>query len=258
MPQTVEELQAEIARRDEQIRATTAKLQAHERIVRELGDAVERDAYGNPVGILKEPAPSATPTGMSGHPFAAFQSLAPEGWDPKQVDAYFNQLLAQQGFLTTTQWQQREAILQQGSQRYTTDSLKLYDHIRRAEAQYPWLGKSEDPNYKKTVEVLRAQGYAAPVGEPKGWLDYSWNDIEGLGKAARIAQAEMVLAEKSEAESKAKAEAAQQAGNLTETPAASGTGSTPTPPDFSKMEKTEDILAALDQAIPATPLPGAR
>lgn len=259
---TEQEFQAALAQRDEQIRALSGKLGAHERIVKELGDSVERDAYGNPVRLVVEqttPPGARSPGGTAppyGHPFAPFQSLAPEGWTTQQVDDYFSKLLGQQGYLTQAQYQQREAMIQQSANTYTTNSLKLYDHIQRTQTQYPWLSKPEDPAYKKTIEILRSQGYAVPQGDAKTWLDYSWNDIEGLGKAARMADTEIFREQQAAANAQASGQGAQGAAQL----AAGGAGGAgPGAAPISKVHELigqqasmDAVAGALDQAVGAT------
>lgn len=87
--------------------------------------------------------------------------------------------------------------------------------IRDAQGQYKDLGNFESPLAKKTMELLQKDGYAQPrmvngvPKQPSSWTDFVYERPDALSRVARVAQAELMLAEKETAAANA---TAQQAG----------------------------------------------
>lgn len=246
---TIEELQAELAKRDEQIRGLSTRVQARDKVLKELGDAVEYDVYGNPMTIRveAEPAPRPASSAHGRHVLAAH--LGDEG-DYSDVDAYYQALIAKQGYLTMAQSQQRENALRQ----------EFYDNLdfreRMAETMshesYQGLKAWDNPMSVKMREIMLKDHYAVPKPgvEPKTWRDYQYQDPETFGKVARMARAELQLEKEAQAASAAAAAAAAAAGNLAVGPA-TGSTSTPGKPNFEGMKSADEVIAALDQAVVA-------
>ena len=243
---TVEELQAELSKRDEQIRGLSTKLQAHERVVKELGDAVERDAYGNPVSIRTEPErPTATPkpTTANGHPLTSFLG---EG-DYGPVDQYYQGLFEKQGYLTQKQLDQRDTALRQEMM----GNLHLFRALDKtlANKDYAELGKYDSDLSKRTATVLQQNGWGKPLEGSDAWDKWQYGSTDALRIAADIAGAQLYKEAQAAAASTAKANEAQAATGLSPAPTATGGAGTPSgKPDFSSMKTPEEIITALDQA----------
>ena len=250
---TVEELQAELAKRDEQIRGLSTKLQAHERVVKDFGDAVERDAYGNPVRIRteEEPPPRTTPAVKSnGHPLTSFLG---EG-DYGPVDQYYQGLFEKQGYLTKTQLDQRDASLRQEMM----GNLHLFRALDKtlANKDYAELGKYDSDLSKRTATVLQQNGWGKPLEGSDAWDKWQYGSTDALRIAADIAGAQLykeaqaaAASTAAAAASTAKANEAQAATGLSPAPTATGGAGTPSgKPDFSSMKTPEEIITALDQA----------
>lgn len=230
------------------------RLRAWDNIKTQLGESLEFDQYGNPVNLVVDNGSSvqkdkkAPSSYNDANPWGFLEQYAPEGWTPQTIDDYYSRLLQSQGYLTVKQYGDREKALQAYGEDYAWNCLKVYDNIRKAEAKYPWLSQPEDPKFKRTIAVIQSQGYGKPTQESKGWLDYSWNDLDGLAKAARMANSEIDTEEKERKGSQEEAQANQSASRIGE-PHASGSGSAngaPEKPNFESMER-EQILDALDK-----------
>lgn len=237
----------ELAQLKQQVEALTKQVQGVAAERNELKQKLQQAEQGR--------APmTASPGGYSSHPFAGVfedPSVA-DTWLKSQVNALFEQ----QGFVSQHQLNQ---LIQQ-SQTQTSQQfdaainqyIRLYHGLQETLGQqdYAGLKKWDDPLAKKTREIAEAQGWAKFAPEAKDWLSGTYNDVQGLSKAARMARAEMAIEEKTQAESQAKAQEVQNAAQLGASPA---TGSTPagsSKPDFASLGTTEEVLNALDQATP--------
>lgn len=253
---TVEELQAELSKRDEQIRGLSTKLQAHEKVVKDLGDAVERDAWGNPVSIRTEEPTVNT----NGHPFANVfddPSIA-DSWLKQQTEALFKA----QGFVTN---QQLDTLIKQAQgaayQMARGDAMlwRNFDKMVAREKQgkdgKPYKPYSDLDNYgsdfaKRTAKILQDKRWGEPMNEKAGSFATDWRyaDMQALEWAADLARLEMANEAPVVAASAASAEGAQAAAALSPTPGTSSATPATTRPDFSKMATPEEITAALDAA----------
>lgn len=262
MAPTVEELQAELDKRDAQIRGLSTKLQSHERITKELGDAVERDAYGNPVGIRREldRLPGA---GMIGHPFASVLENpgAADTWLKEQAMALF----AQQGFVTNAQM---KTLLQEAQshayQMARGDAMlwRNYDRLVSTEKLgkdgkptklYADLTKYDSPYAKTVARILQEKRWGEPMHDKAADFatDWRYSDMKSLEWASDLARMELENAAVATAASTTAATTAQAADALTGSTGAGGGAGAAAKPDFAAMKSTEEVLAALDNALPA-------
>lgn len=263
---TIEELQAELAKRDEQIRGISTKLAANERIVKELGEAVERDAYGNPMRIVAEEEPTVTspppPTGTPGNPWTPLASYVPE-FNPQNAEAYyqqqFNALLAKQGYVTTAQ---ANALVQQAITTVNGNAAvwRMHDRLT-AQESYKSLTDVKSPLYERTAKVLQERRLGAPLqadpitGEPlTGPVPFDrwqFRDLEALRFGADYASMELEKEAKAAEAAKASATVAQQAGNLSPTPQATGGAAAPagTPDLTTSVTPGGEISPELAEAI---------
>ena len=244
---TVEELQAELSKRDEQIRGLSTKLQAHERVVKDLGDAVERDSYGNPVRILTEDLTPKPVVKSNGHPFTTHIG---EG-DYSDVDAYYQGLVEKQGYLTTKQMEARETAIRQELRGEMMGNIHLFRSLDKtlAHKDYADLGDYKSPRAQRTAQVLQQNGWGKPLEGADSWDRWQYGSSEAFRIAADIAQSQLDREAKAAAASTGNAADAQAAAALSATP---GSGATVVPgvkPDFGTMKTPEEIEAALDKSL---------
>jgi len=263
---TVEELQAELAKRDEQIRGLSTKFQAHEKFVKELGEGVERDTWGNPVSLRKEPAPAMTPSPTS-HPFATVfedPSVA-DTWLKQQAEALFKA----QGFVTNQQLQSLIQTAQRGAYEMARGDALLWRNFDKLVSRervgadgkparpYADLGKYDSDFSKRVAKTLQEKRWGEPMHEKAASFDTDWrySDMQALEWAADLARLEMANEAPAAAASAAAAAGAQAAAGLSPTPAPGPGAATGTRPDFSTLATPEEITAALDAATPAGATP---
>lgn len=257
---TDQEYQAELAKRDEQIRGLSTKFQAHERFVKELGDSVERDAWGNPVSMRQAPAAPAAPIN-NGHPFSSVFD------DPSVADNWLKQsvegLFKAQGFVTNQQLQQLVGQAQSGAYQMARGDAMLwrnFDRMIGAEKPgkdgksykpYADLGKYDSDFSKRTAKILQEKGWGQPMNEKASGFDTDWRyaDMKSLEWAADLARLEMANEAPAAEASAAAAASAGAAAALSGAPGTgSGVGAGAGKPDFSSMATPEEITAALDAA----------
>ena len=251
---TVEELQAELSKRDEQIRGISTKLQAHERMVKDLGDRVERDAYGNPVRVLDATPPARTPV-TGGHPFNRHLG---EG-DYSDVDAYYQGLVDKQGYLTKKQMDDRETAIRQELRGEMMGNIHLFRSLDRtlAHKDYADLADYKSARAQRTAQILQStringMPWGRPLEGAESWDQWQYADQNVFRTAADIAQSQLDREAKAATTSTATAAANAAATDLSATP---GSGAAVVPgakPDFSTMKTPEEIEAALDAStVPA-------
>lgn len=257
MAPTIEELQAELGKRDEQIRGMSTKLRAHEKVVKDLGDAVQYDQWGNPMGVRTEPEPAARPTmtASNGHPLSGFSQLM-EGWDPKSVDAYYQQLFQSQGYITAEQFQQYQTAIDQRMTDSIRGNMHLFENIREtlSHKDYADLANWDSPLSKRTLEVMGKLNYGKPLEGAKNWRQLNYTDPEALAKSARVARAELFMEQQANQASVDAAKTAQSASNLSATPANTGVASAGGTKPVAEMSE-EEIFNAMDQTAEARPAP---
>jgi hypothetical protein len=243
---TVEELQAELSKRDEQIRGLSTKLQAHEKVVKEFGDAVERDSYGNPVRVVThDRAPARVPN--IGHPFAQHFGEA----DYSNVDAYYQGLIEKQGYLTTAQVEARETAIRQELRGEMMGNIHLFRSLDKTLANkgYADLTDYASARAQRTARILQQNGWGKPLEGADSWDRWQYANADAFRIAADMAEAQLYKEGQAATTSTARATQAAAATELSPAPTSTATGVTGGKPDFSTMKTPEDILAALDHSL---------
>lgn len=231
MAETVEEkaarLERELAERDRQLSGLSAerntfrqKAEAWERNVgAKLGDMVRLDANGLPAGV--DAGEERQPVATGAHPLAGLSSYAGDGWTPQSVDAYYQDLMRRQGYVTTEQAQQLQQEAVTRAYAMARGDLMVLREIDRATGTYKDLGDFASPMSKKTLDVLQKEGYGALRRDaagasvtPQSWEDLTYSDVRALSRAARIAQAELTLESQQSAGAEAAARAAAGAAGM--------------------------------------------
>jgi hypothetical protein len=253
-PPEVQEKLSRLEKLEKEHSALGYKLRAWERIDKELGDVLERDAYGNPVRILTD-EPTPPPTSFQGsHPLSGL------GLDkPEAVDAYYDQLFRQKGYLTK---QEAEAMADAKAQTYANLVMgnakvwRNYDKLTQQET-YKALSDANSDLSKRTAKILQERQYGRPMTEQaKGFDEWQYRDIGDLRFAADLARLEMDGEAKASASSAAAAQAAQGAASFSPSPTAGAGAGAPAAggrPDFASMQTPDEIIAALDQANASPP-----
>ena len=192
---TVEALQAEIQQLKQNVQ----------------GLAQERDQY-------RSQAQAGQGGGGNGNPAAnahVMERLTGLSGDWSQADQYY---VTREQYLKDLQRVQQEAVNQAFNLAYGNQLVGR--EIDRTTATHKDLGTWDSPLAKKTLDILQKEGYASPrvnqygIAQPiSSWEELVYSDARGLSKAARMAQAELILAEKEAAASTSSAnQAGQQAG----------------------------------------------
>lgn len=249
MPETMTpETQAELEKLRKDNAAMGYRLRAHEKIVKELGDAVEYDAYGNPLSIRTEEPPRSpvAPTGTPGNPFSAISTYVPE-FNPQSAEQWYQQqtqaLLAKQGYVTTAQASQ---LASQAYHQASSNAAvwRMYDRMT-AQEPYKALADPASPLSVRTAKLLLEHKLGAPLqadpvtGEPlTGAVSFdrwSFRDLTSLSLGAKLAAGELEQEAKVASSATASAVAAQGAGALSPTPQATSGAAGPGKPDASTM-----------------------
>ena len=269
MAPTVEELQAEVSKRDEQIRGMGTRLRAFEKVTKELGDAVEYDPYGNPMSIRteQEPPPRSTPNNSSekpyGHALGFLQQYAPDGWTPQHADEHVMGIIQKQGFLTKAQWEQyrqqqqeemwqiAEAASWQNTRLSRTLDRTFSAKDKEGKLKYPDLDKWDSPLTKRTLELLQKNKWGDPLKDAKSWEDVRYREIDGLSNAAELARFQLAEEQAAQQASTQAAtqtgQAAQAAAGMAAGPATTSAASTGGRPDLTTMS-TEDVWNTVDRS----------
>ena len=121
--------------------------------------------------------------------------------------------------------------------------------IDKAATQYTGLGVFDSPISKKTLEILRKEGYATVRKDgygqdvaPQSWEDLVYEDVKGLPRAARMAETELFRETQAAEKAAAEAAATQGASGMASGGApAGGTGTTPSEEAFVKAAEAGDI-----------------
>ena len=262
---TVEELQSELMERDEQIRGLSTKLQAHEKFERNLGDTVERDAWGNPVKMRAAPTPAITTS--TGNPFSTVfddPSVA-DTWLKQQTEALFKA----QGFVTNQQLTTLIQTAQRGAYEMARGDAMLWRNFDKLVVRerpgadgkpvrpYADLDKHDSDFSKRVAKVLQEKHWGEPMNDKAASFatDWRYSDMQALEWAADLARLEMANEAPVAAASAAAAAGAQAAAGLSPTPAAGPGSATAGRPDFTALATPEEITAALDAATPAGAIP---
>ena len=255
LTQQVQGLAAE--RNGLKVRAEAAETQLSEFQASQFQGAGTRD--GGQAG--NRPAGAA----VGGHPFAPFADLV-TGWDPQQVDAYFQGLLGKQGYLTPAQMQEYMGQREQALRQEFMGNIHLFRTVDRTLASpgYKDLATYDSPLAKRTAEILQAKRevdgrpWGTPIEGAKGWDQWQYAGVDVLQTAADIAQAQLFKEGQAAQAATASGQANQAAAALSASPnsgAGAGggeAGAASGRPDFSQLGSVEDIVGALDAALPAS------
>lgn len=261
LPPEVQEKLARLEKLEKEHATLGYRVRAWEKIDKELGDVLERDQYGNPVRLKvgEDGDPDPVPV-SSGNPWGPISTYVPE-FNPQSAETYLTQqvkaLLNQQGFVTTAQAQQ---LMQQAAQIANGNNAvwRMHDRLTMQEA-YKDLSNSKSKLYERTAKILQDRRLGVPLqadpvtGEPlQGAVPFDrwqYRDLESLRLGADLAAMELSKEAVADGASKAAAEAAQGAGDLSPAPGTT-TGAAPAgKPDFTTMKTPDEIVAALDAAM---------
>lgn len=256
LPPEIQEKLARLDKLEKDNKAMGYRLRHHENVVKSLGDRVQRDEQGNPIGLITDdPAPvreapaSAFVNGQ--HPFAGLLD------DPATVDAYYDGILAKKGYLTRAE---AEKLADARAQMYAGTVLgnarvwRNFDKLVTNE-KYKALSDMKSDLSMRTARILQERRYGAPMSEEAGGFDeWRFREIGDLQLAADLGRLEIAEETKANAASTASATEAQAGAALTAAPAGSGGAAAGGGrPDFSQMGSTDDVLDALDKASPGGP-----
>lgn len=234
-----------------------AKLRAWERLKDELGDVLEMDANGMPVRLKVDNTPVPVPTFTGGHPLAPFSTYAGEGWKPETVDAYYQQLWAQKGYLTKQEAQQYADSKATQAFQMAVGTAKVWRTVDKLIAQkdYADLANQDSELSKRTARILQERRMAAPFEGARGFDEWQYGDLGHLQFGADMARIELAKEAAVQAASTAAAVQAQGAGNLSPAPASTGGGMAPgTKPDLaSNVSGNGEVSDALAEALVSVP-----
>lgn len=233
-----------------------AKLRAWERLKDELGDVLEMDANGVPVRLKVNDTP-LVPTGATGgHPLASLSPYAGDGWKPETVDAYYQQLFSQKGYLTKQEAEQYADAKASEAFRSAVGTAKVWRTVDKLIAQkdYADLANMESELSKRTARILQDRRLAAPLQDAKGFDEWQYSELGSLQFGADLATIELAKEAKAHADSAAHAAAAQAAGSLSPSPAStSGVGVGVKPEVGANVSATGEISDALSEALVSAP-----
>ncbi len=252
------EIQEKLARLDKLEKDNKSlgyRLRSHERIVKELGDAVEYDENGNPLSLRAQQEAAVRPVAsafVNGHPLSA---LGLE--NPQSVDEYYSNLIAQKGYLTRAE---AEKLADARAQMYAGTVMgnarvwRNYDKLTVNE-KYKALADMKSDLSTRTARILQERGFGQPMSEEaKGFDEWRYRDIGDLQFAADLARIEAQEQGAVAAASTASAAEAQAAAGLTAVPAGTGGAAAGNgKPDFAAMGSASEVLDALEKASPPGP-----
>lgn len=228
-------LEAELAGRDQQIRALATKNQAWERNVgKELEGHLEFDAFGNPARVRVDDYGNAGAT----RAYAGVHPLTGLVENPEAVDQYYAARFGQQ-YATPQQLQQM--VNQAKFEAYNAargDFLTLRSVDQTvSDPRYRDLSSFESPLSRKTQEVLQRNGWGAPAYQgAKSWDAFQYSKPTDLSVAVQIAKSELFEAGQASQQSQAQATASQAAAGISGTGSAAGAAATArTPEEMAKM-----------------------
>ena len=207
-----------------------------EKVFKDLGQAVEYDAQGNPVRVVM---PEATPNyGGTGGSWMD----DPDGW--------FTQKANSMGFLTQKQFQDGVSAATQQAIQAANANTHLFLGMRDLLAQedYKSLSDYASPLSKRTAEILQERRIGAPLEGAKHWRQWNYADLDSLQFAADRAMIDLAKQAKATEASTAAAQSAQQAAGLSAGTggAAEGTGKV----DISKMDP-DQLYDQMDKDVEA-------
>lgn len=210
LPPEVQEKLAKLDKLEKDHATLGYRLRAHEKVMKEFGDAVEYDGYNNPVRRVEvAPAPSYAAPGS--HPLAGIVD------NPQSVDAHYQSLYAQHlnkaGYVTMAQAQalaNQAYELAHGNARV----WRTYDKVTSQE-KYKDLANAESDLYKRTVRLGQERQLLRPMDPAQKNLDtWWWANLEALQMAADLARLEAHEAAQQAAASTATGQAAQEKAGL--------------------------------------------
>lgn len=222
---SVEELQAKLTEAMAQVAQLTNQVR---------GLAAERDTYRSQTRGANDGAASAT-----GHVLGRVLG----------VDADFAPV--DQHYMTRAEHtRQLQEAVSQAYQMARGDMFVLRE-IDRATAAYPELRTWDSPLSKKTFEILSKERYAAPRRDPASnlpvnpasWEDLVYESVNALPRAARMAKAELVLAEQAAAAASSAAAEAQGAAGMASGGAPAQAGATIQDEAWMKAAEAGDTAA---------------
>lgn len=204
MAETVEEkaarLEREIQDKERQLSGLAnerntyrQKAEAWERNVgSHLGDMLRLDPQtGLPVGIERETRQPVTYT-TGGHPLQAVANYT-EGFNPQQVDAYYAQLMKQQGFLTqdqAQQWADNAASRAYNAARGDFMVMRNYDRLT-GQDRYKDLANPDSELSKRTARILQERKLGEPLEGAKTFDGWRYGTLESLQMGADLARLEL-------------------------------------------------------------------
>ena len=226
--QEKQRLESELASRDQQIRATTQKLQAWEQNVgKELEGHLEFDNYGRPVRVRVDDQ-GVTPVFQGTHPLTGLVE------NPEVVDQYY-------GNRFSTPQQLQQMVTQAKQEAYFAArgdflTLRAVDKTV-SDPRYKELSSFESPLSKRTAEVLQRNGWGQPSDpSSKSWDSFRYADPTALPLAVQIAKAELFEQSQGSQEAQTQAQQSQAAAGIAGTGSAAGAATTTrTPEDMAKL-----------------------
>lgn len=184
----------------------------------------------------------------------AQQQQSQQRYAPSQTDHVLARTLGMEGdFSQVDQYyvtrDQHQRDLQEAVNRgymMARGDMTVLRSIDRATGSYKELNDFESPLAKKTYEILVKEGYAAPmrgVTQPTSWEQFTYNDANALSKAARVAQAELILEQKQNQEADQAAHQAASAAGISSGGAPAPMGTEANEQRFMEAAEKGDISA---------------
>lgn len=234
-----------------------AKLRAWERLKDELGDVLEMDANGLPARLKVDDTPPPAPTFTGGHPLAPFSTYAGEGWKPETVDAYYQQLIAQKGYLTKQEAQQYADSKASEAFAAAVGTAKVWRTVDKLIAQkdYADLANPESELSKRTGRILQERRFGRPLDGATGFDEWQYGDLSHLQFGADMARLELGKEAAANAASAAAAAAAAGAAGLSPAPTSTGGAAAPgSKPDLgANVSPTGEVSDTLAEALVTAP-----
>lgn len=250
LPPEVQEKLARLEKLEKDHASLGYKLRAWEKIDKELGDVLVRDAYGNPVNLKVDEMPPPVRS-VNGHPLSPLSAYGLE--KPEAVDEYYLQLLNQKGYLTKAEAEKLADARASAYANQVLGSALVWRTHDKLVSQEPYKGLADRNSdlAKRTAKILQERGYGAPGSEQsKGFDDWRYRELGDLQFAADLAQIELSKESASATASAAAAAGAQAAGGLSPAPTGGGGGAAaPGKPDFTTMSTPEQIVEALGNTL---------
>lgn len=226
---TPEQLQADVDKAMAQVEQLTAQVR---------GLAAERDQYRSQANQGGGDVGGAN-SGASSHVLGKVLGVDA---DYSAVDQYY-----------VTRQQYAKDLQAAVNQAYTLarGDVMVLREIDRASTAYPDLSKWDSPLSKKTLDILQKEGYGAPrrdpatgaVMAPSSWEDLVYENVKALPRAARMAQAELVLAQQQAATDAAQQQQAQGAAGMASGGAPASVGQTISDEAWMKVADAGDTAA---------------